>query len=496
MRILFVFPDLAADITNYTGVTSYGVSLLSALCKSKGFETSLLHLTTEPTQETFREKIRDFQPDLIAFSTNSHYSRRLGQWTTWAADGKDIPVAVGGVHPTLVPEKVISLPHVTHICIGEGEGAFLELCTALDQGKDTSGIRNLWVKTPDGIVKNELRPLIADLDELPDLDYSLFDFPNLYPVRRGLFPFIMSRGCAFRCTYCSVHALRNLSPGGTRFWRFLSPVRTAEQLRDMIRQHPAPIEKVQFLDAIFFPHLRWLKEFAPLYKDLVGLPFSCNMRADFVTEEVATIMADMGCEIVRFGVESGDEWITSEILDRALEIEDIRKAFAILRPHGIERWSYNIVGLPEEDINRALKTIHLNAEIEPELAIPFLFYPYPGTKLHELCLEKGYLTDREFDHYFQGVSTHLPDFPEGDILFIHRFFCDLIHLYGLGNRWSPKNQRRWIRLLDGILTSPIFPRGFIVKIHSLYRTIRHSTGEFLVQRWPSAYRTLGGTDPV
>ena len=496
MRVLFVYPDLASDITNYTGVTSYGVSLLSALCKNEGFETELVHITSEPTRESFRAKIRSSRPDLVAFSTNSHYARRLPEWTTWAAEDSGVPIAVGGVHPTLAPDEVIALPHVTHICLGEGEGAFLELCRALDRGEDTTRIPNLWVKADGEIIKNELRPLIADLDTLPDPDYAIFDFANLYPVRRGLFPFIMSRGCAFRCTYCSVHALRNLSPRGTKYWRFPTPRRTAEQLRDMIQRHQADIKKVQFLDAILFPTPTWLKEFAPLYKEMVGLPFSCNMRADFVTEETAAIMADMGCEIVRFGVESGDEHITSEILDRALDLDDIRRAFSILRRHGIDRWSYNILGIPEENLKLALKTIHLNAEIEPELAIPFIFYPYPGTVLHDLCREKGYLTSKEFDHYFQGVATLMPGFPEGDILFLHRFFIPLIRLYGVGNRWSEQGRRRWIGLLDAILASPLMPRHLIVKLHSGYRSLRHSAGEFLVHRSPGMYKLLGGTDPL
>lgn len=497
MRVLFIFPDLASGITNYTGVTSYGVTILSAMCKRAGIETDLYHITTEPTRDSFKEKIQRTRPDLVAFSTNSHYARRLPEWTAWAAeDANGVPIAVGGVHPTLVPDEVIALPHVTHICIGEGEEAFIELCHALEKGQDTSKIQNLWVKVDGQIVKNEQRPLVADLDELPDPDYSLFDFPNLYPVRRGLFPFIMSRGCAFRCSYCSVHALRNLSPRTTKFWRFLTPRRTAEQLRDMIKRHPANIDKIQFLDAIFFPNLRWLKEFAPLYKELVGLPFSCNMRADFVTEEVASIMAGMGCEIVRFGVESGDEYMTSEILDRCLEVDDIRNAFEILKKHGIDRWSYNIVGLPEENLKLGLKTIQLNAEIEPELAIPFIFYPYAGTALFDLCSEKGYLTDKEFDHYFEGVATRMPGFPEGDILFLHRFFLSLIRLYQVGNSWSESNRSRWVAGVTMVLTSPLMPRHFIVKIHSAYRTLRHNMGEFLVQRSPGIYKLLGGTDPV
>jgi anaerobic magnesium-protoporphyrin IX monomethyl ester cyclase len=253
---------------------------------------------------------------------------------------------------------------------------------------------------------------------------------------------------------------------------------------------------VQFLDAILFPNPRWLREFAPLYKKCIGLPFSANLRADFVTEETAGILADMGCRVTRFGVESGDEHMTREILNRGLDVEDIRRAFAILEKRGIERWSYNIVGLPEETLPMALKTIRLNAEIKPDLALAFIFYPYPGTALYDLCAEKGYLTDKELDHYFQGVTTRYPDFSTGDILFLHRFFTSLMGVYAMANDWSDKDRRRWWRLVDSILASPLLPRKALVWLHDKYRDLRTRIGGLLVDRSPALYRFLGGTDPV
>lgn len=496
MRVLFIYPDLAADITNYTGVTSYAVSILSALLKHEGHEVSLYHLTAEPSAQTFQDRIRGERPDLIAFSTNSHYARRLADWTAWAAAAAaGAPVILGGVHPTLAAEAVLALPAVSAICVGEGEDAMLELCRALAAGDDPTSIRNLWFRVDGRIVRNPQRPLLADLDALPDPDYSIFAFDRLYPVRRGLFPYIMSRGCAFSCTYCSVHALREIAPGSQPYWRFLSPRRAAEQLRDLLTRYQPDAGKVQFLDAILYPHRKWLREFAPLYKELVGLPFSCNMRADFISEETAGILADMGCEIVRLGVESGDDDLTRDVLNRGLDLDDIRRAFSRLKAVGIARWSYNMLGLPEETLSRALATIRLNAELAPELALSFIFYPYPGTRLHQICAERGYLTGREFDHYFMGVATRMPGFAADDILFLHRFFRRLIRLYGCGRNWPPGVRRLWSRGLDAALTSPLLPRGAIVRAHDGYKGIRHRLGERLVRRTPRLYRWLGGTDP-
>jgi radical SAM superfamily enzyme YgiQ (UPF0313 family) len=204
----------------------------------------------------------------------------------------------------------------------------------------------------------------------------------------------------------------------------------------------------------------------------------------------------MRCEVVRFGVESGDEEMTRHVLTRGLRIDDIRRAFEILRRHGIKRWSYNMVGLPEETLARALATVKLNAEIMPEFAIPFLFYPYPGTRLHELCRERGYLTEREYDHYFAGVMVDLPNFSEGDILFVHRYFHTLMRLYGLARGWSSRRRMFYWSLLDRIFQSRWLPRGILARVREKYKKLRHRVGELLVHRHTTLYRLLGGTDPV
>jgi radical SAM superfamily enzyme YgiQ (UPF0313 family) len=215
-----------------------------------------------------------------------------------------------------------------------------------------------------------------------------------------------------------------------------------------------------------------------------------------LTDETVALLAEAGCDVVRMGVESGDERITAEVLKRHLKIQHLRDAFATTRRHGIRRMSYNMIGLPTERLPQALKTVRLNAELDPDEALAFIFYPYPGTELHRLSAELGYLTDREFDHYKAGVSTNMPQFSESDILFVHRHFHSLIRLYRAAARLPGALGRRAPDALDTMFASPLFPRSAIVRAKESYLRTRHVFGDWLVRRSPWLYRRLGGRDPV
>lgn len=496
MRVLFVFPDLSSTVTHYTGVLNYGIGALTAMLRREGHDVSLLHLTAAPGEDEFRARVQAAAPDLVAFSANSHYARRLRTWTRWAREAARVPVVVGGVHATLAPDAVEAIPQVSFVCVGEGDHALPELCAALVSGRDPSGIANLRVRGRNGFTRNSVRPIVADLDDLPDPDLTPFDVQRLYNVRRGTFTYVMSRGCAYGCTYCCVHSLRAVSGRARGYWRFLSPERAADQLAHLIRRHMPDAADVSFVDAILFPDREWLEAFAPLYRERVGLPFACNMRADRVDAGVAATLKAMGCRTVRFGVESGDPVLTRDVLRRGLDIEDIRRAFALLRAHGIERWSYNMVGLPRETLPRALQTVKLNAELAPELALAFMFFPYPGTELHRLCREHGWLTHDEFDHYQAGAAVRLPGFPRPDVVFVHRWFRSLVRTYAMVRRVPPPLGTLASKALDATLASPLLPRAAMVRASDGWRMLRHAFGERLVERAPRLYRALGGRDPA
>jgi len=109
--------------------------------------------------------------------------------------------------------------------LGEGEGALVELVRNMRDGKEFHNVRNIWFKNKEKIVKNELRPLIRDLDSIPFPDY---DYETHYTLSDGCihkvdinllkrqmgetyisFPV---RGCPHRCTYCCNNKLNKLYP--------------------------------------------------------------------------------------------------------------------------------------------------------------------------------------------------------------------------------------------------------------------------------------------
>ena len=102
---------------------SIGVANLSAILKANGHEADLLLVSHTPD---LIGAIREYDPGLIAFSalTGVHHSLEL--LALMIKEQLDIPIIVGGPHPTYSPDMIMS-PGIDIICRGEGELAMLEL---------------------------------------------------------------------------------------------------------------------------------------------------------------------------------------------------------------------------------------------------------------------------------------------------------------------------------------------------------------------------------
>jgi anaerobic magnesium-protoporphyrin IX monomethyl ester cyclase len=125
-----------------------------------------------------------------------------------AAKGeKPVFSAFGGPHPTFFPEMVTE-PGVDGICVGEGEGAMLDLADALAvrNGTYKTNMPNWWFNVDGEVIKNLPRPLIHELSDLPHPDRALI-YDKIPTWRESKIKhFISSRGCPYACTYCFNHA--------------------------------------------------------------------------------------------------------------------------------------------------------------------------------------------------------------------------------------------------------------------------------------------------
>lgn len=459
MKVTFVYVDRAVTDSHWYGHFYAGVGYLSAVLKEAGHQTSLIHITQDIVREEFVSCATKCNPDLIAFSSTTNAFPIVKELAVWLKEERKFPkVICGGVHPTLNPEQVINTSGIDMICRGEGEFPLLELCQNMEEDKDITKIENLWIKNKQKVWRNHLRPLIRDLDTLPFPDRSIFDYQNLCWESQGRAVVIASRGCPYNCSYCCNHALRGVYRDLGPYVRLKTVKNLIEEIKQIKKEFPF-IEGIIFDDEIFGLRKQWLRQFAALYPKEAGLPFSCNFRPNLVDKEVISLLKEAGCVEARLGIESGDDFIRNQVLNRNLQASQIRQAFSLAREAGINTWSFNMVGTPLEKAEQIIETIKLNAELAPETIQVSICQPYEKTRLYELSLKKGFLSEKKVLDFFAGSVLRLDSLTRYQIVMFRRYFRPLVRVYRRVSL-APHFMSNFVtKILDGLLENRVIALG-------------------------------------
>ncbi len=443
--------------------TPIGIASLSAYLKQQGHVVDLYDTTRKKLPEIEPElntKIAQFNPDLIAISTLSASFDLAIAIAEFIKKHHDIKILFGGVHPTLVPEKVISYPCVDMVCMGEGELALSELLFKIENKENYFDTQNFYFKKGNAIIRNPVRPLIEDLDSLPFPDRSLFDDQCVLSDDGGvqLINIICGRGCPFDCYYCNNSFLNNLYKGKGKYVRMHSVIYVINEIKEILKTYASKANrplKIYFHDDTFTLNKKWLKEFCDKYVEEIGLPFACLTRADTTSEEVFSLLKDAGCVDVSMGIETGNLWLRNNMLNRYQTDEQIITAYKTARKFGIKTISYNLIGIPHETKHTMMETIEINKKANPDIAKVSILQPYEGLQLYKISKEDGFLIENESLTSSQHSPSHLKfkELSKYDLEKIHDLFTlyvkypnylyplfDLPYylLYHLGQKDKPK----------------------------------------------------------
>lgn len=398
-----------------------GIAQLSAVLKQEGHQTDLLVLDRKYGRKNLVRLVRKMHYGkfgLICFSSVYSEFDYIQEVARYVRKHHQVFTVLGGSQTTVSPD-ISYLDNFDALCIGEGEGALVELARALEQEKeqDIVGIQNLWLKQGEKIFQNRSRPFIQDLDSLPRADRELFQEQIFEPDSR--ISVLLGRGCPYSCTYCCNHKIREVAGG--KYVRMRSVPRILEEIESLSIRFPSVSEyflEVETLGA----QMKWLVELCEALEEFneghQKLSFSANLRVHdrLDPELVFSHLAKAGFESVIIGLESGNERIRKEVLDRHYSNQTIRKAFLAARKHGLKVGMFNLIGLPTESYEDFLDTLTLNQELQPHWHSTSIFFPYPGTRLYELAQElgliRGELSGKEER---QRAVLDLPDFPKRKI---------------------------------------------------------------------------------
>src|SRR4030042_14947 len=420
MRILFVYTDIN---TMGFGSRSYhfGIGILSAMLKRHNHQTSLYCMQGSYKIGPLIRKITRFKPDLLAFTSDSTQFIYIKKILKGIKHLKIFSI-LGGAHVSLRPQCLSETDGLNAICKGEGEYALLELVDALENKKDFHHILSLDFKDDNSsIVKNPTRPFITDLDSLPFSDRDIFDYQKVVDSEFGRASFMLSRGCPYSCTYCASPAMGRLQEG--RYVRFMSVERAIAELVYLKEKYR--FKSIFFADDTFTISKNYVYEFCEEYKKKIDIPFELNARVESAGFDLFKALREAGCFKVHMGIESGDEKFRKDVLNRKMSNEQIVNAFDCAKKAGLLVKSYNIVGFPFETEQICRATVDLNQRILPDGHVCYIFQPYPGTKLYEVCKKEGFVDKKLFQKEVMSrrdTVLKMPFFTRRQIIKCHRNF--------------------------------------------------------------------------
>jgi anaerobic magnesium-protoporphyrin IX monomethyl ester cyclase len=376
MRVLFVEKQIDYE--------PLGLLYLSSVLRQSGHQVRLSIATEKDPVAVAQE----WQPDVVGYSVYTGSQAYYRDLNLRIKEAVDVVSVFGGPHPTYFPE-FIEEPGVDAICIGEAEGAVLDLVEAVEAGGPLTGIENWWFKLNGHVERNPIRPAEDDLDVLLFPDRELLFEVDEFTRQSGIKHFITSRGCPYDCTYCFNHALAEIYRGKGKRLRQMSVDKVIQEVKWV--QERYPMQFVVFLDDLFIVYRDWLEELAEKFPQEVGLPFFCNVRANLVTPEKIALLKQAGCASVGMGLETGNPRVRNEILKRNLSDEQILEASRLTHEAGIQLLTTNMLGLPGGSLENDFETLALNHACRPAYANAFLYQPYPRTELGEYAHQNGHV---------------------------------------------------------------------------------------------------------
>lgn len=338
--------------------------------------------------------VDDF-PDLVGITVNVDTSARAYA----IADqylARDIPVVLGGIHPSACPEEAGR--HATSLCIGEAEAVWPRI------------IHDAYWKQLQPRYYQET-PVEMSLSRAPKwslLDQSQYLYTNIVCA---------SRGCPFACDFCYNscayihHCYRN---------RPVTDV-VAEIDRLDTRQ-------VMFIDDNFAGNVDWVREFIAAIKSK-NLIWHCAVTTN-IGQHLGLLdqMVESGCRSLFIGFESINSSSNAGVHKRQNRVDQYGRLISEIHDRGMMINASMVFGFDQDDPTVFRRTFDWLVENKVETMTGHILTPYPGTVLFKRLQEQGRIIDNDYSHYntshvvFQPAQMSPQELKDGYLWMYDQFY--------------------------------------------------------------------------
>lgn len=416
MKVTLISPP-SPFLINQKAFPSLGILYLAAVMEQQNIDVTVADLTDK--EDELDAALQRFAgADIYGVTaTTPQYPQVLRILKTLRRQNPAAHIAVGGAHPSAIPEKCLQ-DGFNFVVVGEGELAMIRLVTHLEAGQ---------------LLPNLIRaPSIQEIDTIPRPARHLIDIRAYsYDIDGGQgATLITSRGCPYACAFCSKDAWQQ----GVRFHSVDYVVSELKHLMDVYG-----FKHFLFLDDTLTIHKKRLFELCNRIK-LFGIKWRCYARSS-TTKELLLAMKEAGCVEVGVGVESGSQKIL-DIVNKKETVEQNTRFVEACKEAGLIANVFIMIGLPGETYETVEETRRWMERVRPQKFGFNIFMPYAGTpiynhpekfdiRIYDVPDERSWIKGRQGE-YASFVATR--ELSREEIL---RLFGELFTYYTELTKWRP-----------------------------------------------------------
>ncbi|MDR3223930.1 MAG: B12-binding domain-containing radical SAM protein [Methanobrevibacter sp.] len=392
MKIIIVKPG-RSRYNKQENRVFHGIGYIIQYAQLHGCTIDYLDLFNTKLKE-FKEKIKGY--DLVGYSIVSfECSDAIKAISINRKANENVTIVVGGIDPSIDPDKYIQNPLIDHVITGEGEISFFKIIQAKKTGK-----------TPEKLIIGEP---VEDLDSLGFINRDLFPEEEPSPFHIGMgfkkpfFSLITNRVCVYKCKFCQ--PCSEIMFGSKK--RFMSAENVVSELNYLKNKYG--LQSFAMMDDNALQNREWCLEFIErCKKNNFKVNFSMFGRANDVikNEDLLEGFKEIGLKYINIGFESGSNKIL-KYLNKGTTVDLYRKALFILNKHDIEIFGSFMIGFPFETKEDIKLTENFIKENELKGSMIYPYFPYPGSYLHEEYKKKNLIFKEIYPVFYNLKFTFI-----------------------------------------------------------------------------------------
>lgn len=357
-------------VASYLRERGYSVSILDSYAENLGLFATVDRIFSRTTL-----------PRIIGFnstSPNIHIAQKIAGYIKRFRD--DIVVVCGGPHASLAIEHTLSTGDIDYAVVGEGEIPFLNLVRSIFEGqrRPLIEIRGVFSRQSNK-VSGRPNDTFIDLSTMPIPQLDLLPLDRYFAVKRRIY-IHTSRGCVFRCIYCSVpecwgRSVRKIPDNVIR-----------SQVNELLIRHKP--DEIQIVDDNFsHENGKSIRAFCDMnLEENWTVKWKCQVRADLLDKATIEKMSKAGCFEVDLGVESGNPKI-QRYIRKNLDLAKTLNIISLISKLGIFTKAFFMLGFPNETYAQLTDTINYSVELKNSGLKDVAFFPvmpFPGTEISKV----------------------------------------------------------------------------------------------------------------